>query len=185
MEPFRLESRYWGDVWLKEGRPSTGWLHGLYTRKKAQYHYAVRRAMAQCDRYRAENLLEAALQGDTACLKEMKVIKKGGGGPADLPDTVDGANGQDEIVEKFRAIYSALYNSAGIEDEVEVLVRKMERLISPDSLREAAQVTGRLVKLAVSQLKSQKSDVSSSFTSGALLNGPDILLVRAVAVQAV
>ena len=45
VEPFRLESRYWGDVWLKEGRPSTGWLHGLYTRKKAQYHYAVRRAV--------------------------------------------------------------------------------------------------------------------------------------------
>ena len=80
VEPFRADSIYWGDVWKKEGRPSTGWLHGLYIKKKAQYHYAVRRAMARASKSRAENLLAAALDGDTALLREMKVIKKGGGG---------------------------------------------------------------------------------------------------------
>ena len=182
VEPFKVQSRYWGDVWLKEGRPSTGWLHGLYTRKKAQYHYAVRRAMAQCNRHRAENLLTVALQGDTALLKEMKVIKKGGGGPADLPDTVDGANGEEEIVAKFRSIYSALYNSAGTEDEMTTLFRNIEHLINPGSLEEVARVTGSVVKLAVSKLKPQKSDVSSSFTSDALLHAPDILFDQLAAV---
>ena len=33
VEPYRVQSRYWKDVRLKEGRPSTGWLHDLYTRK--------------------------------------------------------------------------------------------------------------------------------------------------------
>ena len=84
VEPFRAESIYWGDVWQKEGRPSTGWLHGIYIKKKAQYHYAVRKAMARCDKYKAENLLAAALQGDAVLLQEMKVIKKGGGGPPEL-----------------------------------------------------------------------------------------------------
>ena len=94
VEPFRQESMYWGDVWKREGRPSTGWLHATYIKKKAQYHYAVRRAKARSDQHKAENLLAAALQGVTALLQEMKLIRKGGGGPAELPDTVAGANGE-------------------------------------------------------------------------------------------
>ena len=58
----------------------------------------MRRAQAASDKYRAEGLLAAALQGDVALIQEMKVIKKGGGGPAELPDTVAGAYGQEEIV---------------------------------------------------------------------------------------
>ena len=49
----------------------------MYSRKRAQYHYAVRKAKASSKKHRAENLLAAALEGDTALLKEMKVMKKG------------------------------------------------------------------------------------------------------------
>ena len=55
------------------------------------------------------------------------------------------------------------------------LFRSVEQLINPGSLEEVARVTGSVVKLAVSKLKPQKSDVSSSFTSDALLHAPDIL----------
>ena len=182
VEPARLESIYWGDVWLKEGRPSTGWLHDLYCRKRAQYHYAVRKAKANSKKHRAENLLIAALEGDTALLKEMKVVKKGGGGPAELPDTVGGANGEAEIVDKFKTIYSALYNSAATEAEMATLFRKVGQLISPDSLAEVSRLNGGVVKLAVSKLRPQKSDVSTQFTSDALLHAPDILFHQLAAV---
>ena len=75
IEPLRAASVYWGDVWKMEGRPNGGWLHGLYSRKRAQYHYAVRQAKAKLDRCRAENLLASALTGDIELLKEMKSIK--------------------------------------------------------------------------------------------------------------
>ena len=39
----------------------------------------------------------------------------------DLPDTVAGANGQAEIVEKFREVYSALYNSSGTQEGMDSL----------------------------------------------------------------
>ena len=175
VEPYRIESCYWGDVWKKEGRPSTGWLHGLYIRKKAQYHYAVRRAQAASDKYSAEGLLASALQGDAALIQEMKVIKKGGGGPAELPDTVAGDNGQEEIVEKFRDIYSALYNSASTQEEMDVLNERIRNLISPSAIAEVGKVTGETVKSAACKMKSQKSDVSGWYTSDALLNAPDIL----------
>ena len=55
------------------------------------------------------------------------------------------------------------------------LFRKIEQVITPESLEEVARLNGSVVKLAVSQLKPHKSDVSSTFTSDALLHAPDIL----------
>ena len=175
VEPYREESYYWGNVWKKERRPSTGWLHDLYIKKRAQYHYALRRAQAARDRYCAEGLLAAALQGDTALLKEMKIIKKGGGGPPELPDTVGGANGDEEIVEKFKQIYSTLYNSASTKEGVYILSERIKGLVSPYSVNEVAKVTGDKVKMAASRMKSRKADVSGWYTSDSLLNAPNIL----------
>ena len=175
VEPSRQESIYWGEVWKKEGRPSTGWLHATYIRKKAQYHYAVRRAKARSDRTKAEKLLSAALQGDTALLQEMRNIRKGGGGPGDLPDVVAGGNGEQEIVEKFRIVYAGLYNSASTEDEMEALLDTVEELITPEAVSEVSRITGLTVKSAVCSMKPRKGDVSSCYTSDALLNAPDIL----------
>ena len=175
VEPYRKASLYWGDVWRKEGRPSVGWLHDTYVKKRSQYHYAVRRAKARGDQAKAENLLAAALQGDTALLTEMKKIRKGGGGPPELPDTVAGANGEQEIVEKFRNVYSSLYNSASSEDDMRVLSDKVQALITPEAVGEVARITGSIVKEAVCSMKAGKSDVSMCFTSDALLHAPDIL----------
>ena len=36
----------------------------------------------------------------------------------ELPDDVDGASGQDEIADKFKLFYSALYNSASSQHEM-------------------------------------------------------------------
>ena len=149
VEPFRQESIYWGDVWKKEGRPSTGWLHATYVRKKSQYHYAVKKAKARSERYKAEKLLTAALQGDAALLQEMKNIRKGRGGPGELPDTVAGGNGEQEIVEKFKLVYSGLYNSAGTEEEMRDLLEKVEGLITPEAVSEVSRITGTTVKAAV------------------------------------
>ena len=169
VEPYRKKSLYWGDVWKKEGRPSVGWLHDTYIKNRSQYHYAVRRAKAKSDKSKAEDLLVAAL------LHEMKLIRKGGGGPADLPDTVAGANGEHEIVDKFRLVYSGLYNSASTEDEMTILHDKVDKLITAESVQHVARVTGDIVKKAVCSMKPRKSDVSGCYTTDALLNAPDIL----------
>ena len=175
VEPFRAESVYWGDVWKKEGRPNVGWLHSLYAKKRAQYHQAVKKAKAKADRCKAENLLAAALTSDIALLHEMKMIRKGGRNLMELPDTVAGANGELEIVEKFRLVYSTLYNSAGTEEEMVDLRQIIGQLVTPTSLCEVEKITGNLVKSAACTMKPRKSDVSNYYTSDALLNAPDIL----------
>ena len=102
-------------------------------KKRAQYHYSVRRLKRRTDLLRAEKLIEAAMQGDLHLLKEMKVLRGGGcNGQTELPDTVAGANGPEEVVEKFREVYSALYNSAGSESEMSDLMDTISKLIRPE-----------------------------------------------------
>ena len=68
----------------------------------------------------ARKLLEESLASDIELLKEMKKVRCEGGGQAELPDKVAGAEGESAIVEKFRDVYSSLYTSAGWAGQGEV-----------------------------------------------------------------
>ena len=182
VEPFRAESRYWHRVWIKEGRPNNGWLHATMVKKRSQYHYAVRRITKQSDHIRAKKLFQASMQGELDLLKEMKVVKGGGSSHSELPDCVAGANGPEEIVDKFREVYRALYNSAGTQGEMSELKAKVADLIKLDSVSEVRKVTGAKVKEAVGMMKPCKGDVSGGYTSDALLHGPDILFDQLAAI---
>ena len=57
-------------------------------------------------------LLVAAMEGDAELIKEMKSIRKGKkAATSELPDSVGGAVGEDNIAELFRTSYEELYNS--------------------------------------------------------------------------
>ena len=120
------------------------------------YHYAIKRARKSSDLVKAKKLFEAAESGSMDLLQEMKNIRKGGKSSADLPDNVAGANGEEEIVEKFRLVYSGLYNSASTEEEMKILHEKVNRLITPESVQQVARVTGHIVKEAVCSMKPRK-----------------------------
>ena len=174
--PYQKEARYWHDAWVLEGSPRGNWLHGLMVKKRSQYHYAIRRARKRSDLTRAENLFEASLQGDCNLLAEMKKIRCGGpNNHPDMPDTVAGAQGEDEIANKFKTVYETLYSSADTQTEMSQLVEKVEKLISQNSVQEVAKITGSKVKEAACLMKAKKGDVSGGFTSDALLSAPDIM----------
>ena len=92
-----------------------------------------------------------------------------------LPDNVGQANGEDEIVEQFREVYSTLYNSWESKEEMNVIKEKLKQMINEDSLGEVNKITGSVVKQAACQMKPNKGDVSGGYTSDALLNAPDQL----------
>ena len=66
----------------------------------------------------------------------------------ELPETVAGANGEKEVVEKFREVYSTLYNSAESEKEMEDLMTKVLSQIKGDSDGEVGKMTAAKVKEA-------------------------------------
>ena len=130
VEPFQEDARFWHSLWLSAGKPNRGDFYIAMTRSRNQYHYAVRRTRRSRDLLRAKKLFEASLIGDIELIKEMKKVKKGCNVNAELPDSVGGVQGQEEIVEKFKEVYSALYNSASTADDVDIIKDKLNILIS-------------------------------------------------------
>ena len=48
-------------------------------------------------------------------------------------------------------------------------------MISSKSINEVGKITASVVKAACNRMKAGKGDISGSYSSDALLNGPDIL----------
>ena len=166
---------FWNSIWVSLGCPNSGSLFELKKHVRNKYHYAVRKCQAQADATRLEKLLEAAQSGDVELLKQMKTIKGSKKQHSTVTENLDGANGCEAISEKFKAVYEALYNSAESMDEMNAIKEKLNILIGLDSMVQVNRITGSAVKEACTRMKPGKADVTGSFTSDVLLNGPDAL----------
>jgi hypothetical protein len=174
VSPLQKDSVFWHSVWQSAGRPADGELYHVMRSTRAKYHTAIRKVRRAADRIKAQKLFEASTSGGSDLFKEMKKSHGGKHSPG-LPENVAGANGEEEICEKFRTVYSALYNSADSSDEMNVVKQRIEEGISEDSAIEADKITCAVVKMAALSMKKCKGDVTGSFTSDAIRNAPDIL----------
>ena len=132
-------------------------------RMRNQFHYAVRRVKKMSKSIRARKLLESSE-------KQIKGSKKD---YADLPECVCGVTGETKIVEVFKNVYSELYNSSNTVYQMTELKQLLQSEISDSCLQHANRITGAVVKEAACRMKPGKSDVSTSYTSDALINAPD------------
>ena len=113
VKPFRDDSIYWGDIWKNAGRPSHGLLYEAYSSARKLYHHAVLRVKRARKEYQAERLLVASMEGDAHLLKSIRAIKSGKSASInELPDTVGGAEGKQNIADMFKNSYEELYNSS-------------------------------------------------------------------------
>ena len=175
VEPLRQDSLFWHFLWQQNNCPNSGRLFEVMKHVRNKYHYAVRKSKAAADKANLEKLFEAAKSGDTDLLNQMKRIR-GGNKMQTMPtDTIEGANGPQEISEKFKEVYKSLYNSAESADEVNAIKSKIKEVICPNSVNEVNKVTMDCVKKACTRMWPGKSDVTGSYTSDLLLHGPDIL----------
>ena len=70
-------------------------------------------------------------------------------------------------------MYCQLYNFSGTQEAMDVLKQELSAEIGRSSIAEANKITGSVVKEAACRMKPAKGDVSTSYTSDALLNAPD------------
>ena len=68
---------------------------------------------------------------------------------------------------------SELYNSSATSYEMVQFKQLLQSEITENCLQEANRITGATVKEAACRMKPGKSDVSTSYTSDALINAPD------------
>ena len=180
VEPLRKDSVFWHALWKSADSPKQGALFEVMKRTRNAYHYSVRKVKKKADLIRANKLLEASESGSTDLLLEMKKIKGSKKEKADLPEKVEGATGEINIVEKFCEVYEDLYNSSGSDEALETIKHQIKDLVAncEDGEDEIIKVTGIIVKEAACKLKSGKGDVSEGYTSDAILNAPDILFEK-------
>ena len=106
----------------------------------------------------------------------MKRVRTGKKEAEELTNTVDGVTGSDNVANKFKEVFEALFNS--VEDkpdleEVEVRIRLL--LQKEDTRNEVNKMTAEVVKQATLSMKGHKIDVSQGFSSDAFLKAPDEL----------
>ena len=175
VKPFREDSVFWHAVWRSAGRPIQGDLFENMKKSRNSYHYAVRKVKKKADMIRAQRLLEASEASSVDLLNEMKKIKGKKKSSHDLPDEVEGTNGEANIVETFCKVYEELYNSSGSQEALaEIKLRVTELIAENNGETEVDKVTGDIVKKAACRMKAGKGDVSEGYTSDTILNAPDI-----------
>ena len=176
VEPFRVASNTAYRTWLAAGKPSQGPLHQNKLRAHAQFRYAVRRVKRASQLHSARGLFEAALEGDIQLLKEMKRVKTGKCDTDDLPTSVDGTSGQANVANRFKDVFSALYNSVDDKNGLEAVEERISILLSKENnIAEVNKLTPDVVRKATMSLKSHKMDVSQGLSSDAFLQAPDLL----------
>ena len=151
VEPLRQDALFWHSIWQSANRPASGILQLIMAQTRNKYHYAVRKVKKKAEQIRAEKLLHASLENEIKLLTEMKRLTKSKM-KLGLPEIVDDADNPDDIVHKFKTVYSSLYNSA--PTAIEDLLRGLK--ISKESIKEVNRVTRNIVKQAACRQKPNK-----------------------------
>ena len=177
VESRKQDSLFWHAVWRSAGSPHQGDLFNFMKSSRNIYHYVVRKVKKKSDLLRAQKLLEASENGSMDLLREMKRVRGGSKIKSELTENLEGANGEENIAEKFCQVYEELYKSSGTGEALDNLKHLVSNMLADDSETESQvlRITGEVVKEAACKLKSGKGDVTEGYTSDAILNAPDIL----------
>ena len=174
-EPLRKDAKFWYSVWMSAGKPSTGELHKLMVTTRVKFRSAVRKIKCEANSAKAFSFLAAAESGDRALLKEMRKVVGRKHQEQELPESLEGAVGHNGVLEKFRSLYEALYNSAGTQGKVDELLQTMDGMIDCRSEGEVKKVTAEEVAKACRRMKSGKIDVSQGYSSDVFSHAPPLL----------
>lgn len=175
MKPLKSDAKFFYAVWLSAGRPNKGALHSVMVNTKVKYRSAVRKAQAQANKESAQALMAAAESGNQALMAQMRRTMGNKKATQELPHSLEGAEEETEIVEKFRDLYNQLYNSCSTEEEVEVLLAGLRSKIDCRQEGEISKMTTAVVRRACSKMKPGRKDVSESYSSDVFKHGPELL----------
>ena len=181
-EPLCSAAKFWYSVWLSAGKPQKGELHRLMVSTRVKFRAAVRRARSEANSAKAHMLLSAAESGDRALLKEMRRVVGSSKLEQQVPDSLEGAHGDGAVLDKFKSLYEALYNSAATEGKMGELLRRMNEMLDCRAEGEVSRVTAKVVAAACRRMKPGKIDVTGSYGSDVFCNAPPLLCQELAAV---
>ena len=93
-----------------------------------------------------------------------------------VPDCLEGETTKEGIIEKFRELYSELYNSANTSNEVLVVKERFKNMSEQCSKVEVNKINNDIVTQACNRIKAGKSDVTEAYSSDIFINAPNIMM---------
>ena len=181
-EPLCSSAKFWYAVWLSADRPQTGELHRLMVNTRVKFRAAVRRARAEANSAKAHVLLAAAESGNRALLQEMKRVIGSSKQAQQVPDSLEGAHGSGPVLDKFKSLYEALYNSAASGVKMNDILTTIDEMLDCRAEGEVRRVTAKVVAAACRRMKPGKVDVTGSYGSDVFCHAPPLLCEKLAAV---
>ena len=164
------EAKFWFQVWHSSNKPQHGDLYQNMRISRRNFKAAKRRCLNAEESIKREKFVEACINGDKDMFEELKKLK---GRANSCTTKIDGKNKPDEIADRFKEIYSELYNRTGSTEPMDDLLKEVNDKISDEDLDMVDKVTGELVEHILKQkIKNGKSDPEFDITTDSLKNAP-------------
>ena len=135
-------------TWKAAGKANIGDIYDKMKKSRNQYHYAVRRAEKDLDNIKSNSLNEAASTNNRTFLLELKKTLSKQKTKQKVPDCLEGETTKEGIIEKFRELYSELYNSANTSNEVILVKERFKNMSEQCSKVEVNKINNDTVKQA-------------------------------------
>ena len=170
VQPFRENAMFWHAVWISAGRTINTALHQVMKRTRNIYHYQIRKARRMTECIRKNTLLDACINNNGDIFKEIRKLRRT---QPTVSSVIDGNN--INIESHFAKVYEKLYNSVDDAENLSRIHKRLNDSINEDSIKEVNKITPKLIQLAISKLKNDKTDPVLQFSSNCLKSAPRIL----------
>jgi len=176
VRPFREQAMLWHSIWKSNGSPHTGVIADIRRQSRARYHQALRRVRKHEESLRSLRMAESFHAPNKRDFwREIKKVK---GGRVNCATSIDGATGEENIVDVFSAKYKALYRSVPYDPiEMNELSRELSAAIPNHVNDDCHSISPLDVRYAIGKLKSSKSDGNKGMLTNHLIHGTSRLRV--------
>lgn len=173
----RATAIFWHRLWLDNDRPANGQVFEIRKKTRREYHTAVKAMFKKQEVLNATSVAQSLAENDNTGFWQ-KIKRFNHSSKLPVATVIDGVSGAREIAEIFTKNYEKLYSTVGYsstwksayEDKLKQSIENRCRC-SLGSCSFCHNVLPRDVAKHARELKPEKSDVVSCFTSDCLIHG--------------
>ena len=176
VKPYKDKSIFWNDIWICNGKPTSGLLFDLRRFARSKYHWAIKQVKKNEDNI---ILNKTAQQLATKSYNDFwKTIKNLRGNENVTAKVIDGNCTDETIAKHFCSIYCTLYNS--VEDtNLNATSLKVNELVTSKCSKNLCDskchnVTSEQIKNAIKCLNSGKNDENYNIYSDNFIHATEL-----------
>jgi endonuclease/exonuclease/phosphatase family metal-dependent hydrolase len=166
VQPLKETAMFWHAIWTSAGRPNNTALHQVMKRTRNLYHYQIRKCRKMTECIKKNTLLDACINDRGDIFKEIRKLRKS---PPEMTSMIDGVTNNVEA--HFAKVYEKIYNSVE-DDKLAAVLGRLDKGITSESLHDVEMIQPEIIRLAICQLKNDKTDPVFQFTSDWLKAAP-------------